>query len=303
MFRAPGSRRFVVGGLHGFVDDASVEEVDAAIGVPRVAWVVGDHADRRAGLVELAEELHDRFAALRIEVAGRLVGEQDDRLAGDRARHGDALLLTAGQLARQVFRAVRHAHALEGVGHTLAAFGRPHPAVGERQLDVLEHRQVANQVEALEDESDLAIADPRPLRGPQLGDRTVVQVIRAVRGGVEQAENREERRLAASRRPADRDVFAPGDLQAHLRERVRLHFLGGEDLGEILKLDDRRQSTRVHTLSAPTEDGRDRTRPTSTCRTTRPRRRRSIPRRFRPRSPRCDRASPARDWRCRRVAP
>ena len=40
----------------------------------------------------------------------------------------------------------------------LPALGRLHAAVGERQLDVLEHRQVADQVEALEDEADLAVA-------------------------------------------------------------------------------------------------------------------------------------------------
>ena len=63
--------------------------------------------------MQLAQQIHHRFAALRIEVAGRLVGEQDERLAGDGARDGDALLLTARQLAGQVLRAVRHADAFE----------------------------------------------------------------------------------------------------------------------------------------------------------------------------------------------
>ena len=118
------------------------------------------------------------------------------------------------------------------------------PAIGQRQLDVFEHREIANQIEALEDEPDLAIADARALRGRELGDRTVVQLVRARRGRVEQAENRQQRRFAAAGWSADRDVFAPGDLEADLRERVRLHFLRGEDLREILKLDDRRQSAR-----------------------------------------------------------
>ena len=54
--------------------------------------------------------------------------------------------------------------ALERGFDPLRALGGPHAAVGERQLDVLEHGQVANQVEALEDESDLAVADARALR-------------------------------------------------------------------------------------------------------------------------------------------
>ena len=62
---------------------------------------------------------------LRIEVAGRLVGEQDQRLAGDGAGDRDALLLTARELAGQVLRAVRHADALERRFDALLALGRP----------------------------------------------------------------------------------------------------------------------------------------------------------------------------------
>src|SRR3954464_9119956 len=58
-------------------DDPAVEQVNRAIGVARVARVVRDHADRRPFTVQLAEQFHDRFAVLRVEVSGRLVGEQD----------------------------------------------------------------------------------------------------------------------------------------------------------------------------------------------------------------------------------
>ena len=39
---------------------------------------------------------------LRVEVAGRLVGQDDPRLADQRAGDGDPLLLAAGQLVRAV---------------------------------------------------------------------------------------------------------------------------------------------------------------------------------------------------------
>ena len=122
-------------------------------------------------LVQLLEQVHHRLAVLRVEVAGGLVGEQDRRLAADGARHGDALLLAARELAGQVLGAVGHADALERRRHALLALGGAHAAVGERQLDVLEDVQVANQVEALEDEADLAVAHPRPLRQRELGHR------------------------------------------------------------------------------------------------------------------------------------
>jgi hypothetical protein len=68
--------------------------------------------------------------------------------------------------------------------------------------------QVANQVEALEDEPDLAVAHPRPLRQRQLGHRLIVQRVGAVGRRVEQAENREQRGLAAAEGPAI-DTYSP----------------------------------------------------------------------------------------------
>ena len=74
-----------------------------------------------------------------------------------------------------MFRAMRHADALERVRHSLLPFLRQHAAVRERQLDVLEHREVADQVETLKDESDLAVADARALPGFELGDFAPVE--------------------------------------------------------------------------------------------------------------------------------
>ena len=49
--------------------------------------------------VEPAEELHDLPALARVEVAGRLVGEEQLRAGNDGAGHRDELLLAAGELA------------------------------------------------------------------------------------------------------------------------------------------------------------------------------------------------------------
>ena len=49
----------------------------------------------------------------RIEVAGRLVGEHDRRIVGERARERDALLFAARQLRRIVMRAAGQADLLE----------------------------------------------------------------------------------------------------------------------------------------------------------------------------------------------
>src|SRR6185503_751503 len=99
--------------------------------------------------------------------------------------------------------------------------------------------QVANQVEALEDEPDLAVADARPLGRRELGDRPVVQKILSFGRRIEQAEDRQQRRLAAARRTGDGDVFAFVDLEVDPREGMRLDFVGEEDLRHTIELDQR----------------------------------------------------------------
>ena len=63
--------------------------------------------------VDLLEQVHDLARHQRIEVAGRLVGEQEARLAGERARDRDALLLAARELRRQVLHARGEADELQ----------------------------------------------------------------------------------------------------------------------------------------------------------------------------------------------
>src|SRR5439155_24994757 len=113
-----------------------------------------------------------------------------------------------------------------------------HATVGERQLDVLGDGEVADQIEGLEHEADTAVADARPLRRCQVGHRLVLEQVAPVARRVEQAEDGEERRLAAPRRAVDRDVLALADLEVHVRERVRLDLVGEEDLADTRELNE-----------------------------------------------------------------
>ena len=63
--------------------------------------VVGDHDHRLVELVDgLAQQAQDLLGGVRVQVAGRLVGEQHGGPVHERARHRDALLLAAGELRR-----------------------------------------------------------------------------------------------------------------------------------------------------------------------------------------------------------
>ena len=65
--------------------------------------VVRDHHDRLAVLaVERLQQVEDFVARLAIEIARRLVAEQQRRVGDDGARDADALLLAARELARIV---------------------------------------------------------------------------------------------------------------------------------------------------------------------------------------------------------
>src|SRR5205085_9503798 len=109
------------------------------------------------------------------------------------ARDGDSLLLTARKLRRVVLHSVRHADLKERLFDSLAAVGGTHVAVGQRQFDVLVDVEVADEIERLKDEADLAVAYARALREREVGNGSSVQCVLAVGRRIQKAEYREQR--------------------------------------------------------------------------------------------------------------
>ena len=105
--------------------------------------------------VEHAEHLVGRLG---VEVAGGLIREQDRRRRHESAGDRDALLLTAGELLRLVVDAVGESDELERREGAGAALGAADPRVEQRKLDVGERRHPRDQVERLEHEPDLPVA-------------------------------------------------------------------------------------------------------------------------------------------------
>ena len=94
-------------------DDLAIEQMHSAIRVLSETLVVRNHANGSATLMQFAEQMHDSFAVVRIEVTSWLVGKQNRRSARQGARDCNTLLLTTGELARQMFRPMRHTDALQ----------------------------------------------------------------------------------------------------------------------------------------------------------------------------------------------
>ena len=100
-----------------------------------------------------------------VEIAGRLVGDEDRRRRGQRAGNRDALLLAAGKLGGIVRQALAEPDLAE---HVLRAGESVRPAGKlQRHRDVLQRRHRLDQVKRLEDEPDLAAA--------KAGERVLVE--------------------------------------------------------------------------------------------------------------------------------
>src|SRR5262245_54583471 len=124
--------------------------------------------------------------------------------------------------------------------HALASLHFAHAfAKGERQLHVLEHREIADQVERLEDETDLPVPDARAFGAIDPFDGITAQGITATARRVEEPKDREQGRFPAAGGPFDGDVVAGVYLEVDAGERMRFDFVRVEDFLEALQADER----------------------------------------------------------------
>ena len=161
-----------------------------------------------------------------VQIPGGLVGQQDPRPVGDGPGDGDPLLLAAGKPARPMARPLAQADQSQELGGPGPRLRPPLARDHLRQHDVLERRELGQQVVVLVDEAEtrasqgraLAVAAPAAGRA---GDNHLPR-IRAF----EQAGDVQERRLARAR-GADQghDLAGPHlerDAAQHLKPRVSL---------------------------------------------------------------------------------
>lgn len=134
-------------GLQG--DDA------LAHGVDHLA-VVGGHDDGGAGAVDAVQQLHDAQRDGRVEVAGGLVADKQRRAVDHGAGHGDALLLSAGELVGEVVHLLAQADEAQHLGDLRLHDGARLADALEGKGHVLVDRLVGQELEVLVDGADLA---------------------------------------------------------------------------------------------------------------------------------------------------
>ena len=90
--------QIMVGDEFEITVDRSVNHMKDTSGVLGEGWVVGNHNNSIAGLVNTMKFLHDGFGTFCIEATGRLIGKNDFRIGDQGASNGDALLLATRKL-------------------------------------------------------------------------------------------------------------------------------------------------------------------------------------------------------------
>src|SRR3954454_8553684 len=201
------------------VDHLAVAEHHDPVGHCGRRGIVGDHDHRLAELVHgLAQQPQDLLGGVRVEVARRLVGEQDGRPVHEGARDGDALLLAAGELRRAVRQPVAQAHGVDQLVEP-GTFGLA-PGQRERQRDVLLGAQHRHEVEGLEDEAEPVAPQPREALVVERAELLAVDDHGARGRPVEPGQQVHQRRLAGARGTHDRGELRFRELERDARQRV-----------------------------------------------------------------------------------
>src|SRR4029453_6650574 len=218
----------------------AVPDGDRAVDLLRDERVVGEDDDGDAQLpVRGSRRREDLGRGLCVELAGRLVGEQDARPVRERNGDRGPLLLAAGELVGLVRATVGNADQAEQPPGALAPVGAAHALEDEWELDVLLRAQIGEQVarRLLPDEADDAASVDRPLLRRERGEVEARDLGLAGRGDVHAAEDVLQRRLPASRSAHDGDELALLDEQVEALESDALEAGNLVDLHEVVAAD------------------------------------------------------------------
>jgi hypothetical protein len=160
----------------------AVAEADDALGMLGNIGLVRHQHNRAPFAVEPLEDCHNLLAGAGVEVARRLVRQNQHGVGDDGAGNRDALLLPARQFVRLVVDALRQPDHLQ---RAFGAFGTiPRACIQERQLHIAQRSDSRQQVEGLKHKADVAVANLRQLRVAHRADQLAVEVILAVGGAV-----------------------------------------------------------------------------------------------------------------------
>ena len=98
-----------------------------------------------------------------VQIAGRLVRQNQGRVVDQCPCDGNALLLASRQLGRPMSRAIHEPDAPEQLHGSVMTLASRYTGIDERQLDVSRRGQSRQKIEVLEHEPDPTLANPAQL--------------------------------------------------------------------------------------------------------------------------------------------
>ena len=197
-------------------------------------------------LAQFEKETVDLVAVVRIEVARGFVGQQHRRRIDQRTGDGHTLLLAARKLPGLVVAARREAHHVEQLRGPALDLGAGTPADQPRNADILESRELREQVVELEDEADALVAEFRQGLVAQRRDILAADLHAPAVGPRKGPHDLQKRGLSGAAGPHDGDHLACGDLQ---RDAFQ-HFERAETLVYVGNSYHRRNMLNSLTVSA-----------------------------------------------------
>ncbi len=217
------------GGRVDLLDEAGAHDGDAVAERHGLGLVVRhvDHRGAEAALDarDLGAHLH---AQLGVEVRQRLVHQERLRIAHDRAAHGDALALPAGEVRRLALEVLLEVEDLGGLGDLAVDLARVGLGELEREAHVVAHGHVRVQRVVLEHHRDVAIARREVVDALPADDQVAV-------GDVLQPGDHPQRRGLPTARRSDQDHELPvGDVEVDRLDRLETVRVA---LGDLLELD------------------------------------------------------------------
>src|SRR5215204_5713591 len=212
-------------------------QVQHPVGQGEQAFVVGGHYHDPAGLGQLPEQPQHSLDLDVVQVRGRLIGQDQWRIVGEGAGDGDALLLTARQVAWAVVEALAEPEAVQqlfGAGPGLSGW---HPGRPQWRLDVVAGGQAGHQVEGLEHYPHAVapvLGEGGPAEGGHLG---VADPDRARRRPQDRGQGRQQGRLARAAGPEQQHQLARGDLQVQAVDGADQVAAAGVFDGQVTDVD------------------------------------------------------------------
>ncbi len=185
----------------------------------------------------LKEQVRDLAAGAGVEVAGRLVGDEDGRFDGKRARDRDPLLLAAGKLRGVVRKTAAKADPLKHRTRPverIAAAGKL-----QRHGHILQCIHGLHQMEGLEYEADLASAEARE---PVLPDAGIVEAGDGDAAAVDPlkaCDHHEQSGFPRTGRPDEADALAVRHGEVHAMEDMHAGNAGPKRQVHLVQQDGR----------------------------------------------------------------